>query len=105
MSILDNVDAATNLAKNNELQLLVFRVSESAESAFYAINVFKTREVVESKNHFLTQIPSAHSLLEGTITLRGLQIPILNLPLWLGMTLSKEDTKKSNVLIVILTAL
>jgi len=99
MSVLDNVDAATNLAKNNELQLLVFRVSDKADSAFYAINVFKTREVVESKNHFLTQIPSAHKLLEGTIVLRGLQIPILDLPSWLGVGLSKEENKVSNILI------
>jgi two-component system chemotaxis response regulator CheV len=99
MSVLDKVDAATNLAKNNELQLLVFRISESDDSAFYAINVFKTREVVESKNHYLTQIPSAHPMLEGTITLRGMQIPILNLPSWLGVSLNKEETKRSNILI------
>ena len=99
MSVLDNVDAATNLAKNNELQLLVFRVSENEGSAYYAINVFKTREVVESKNHFLTQIPSSHPLLEGTIILRGLQIPILNLPAWLGKPLEKDDIIKSNILI------
>lgn len=99
MSVLDNVDAATNLAKNNELQLLVFRVSNKTDSAYYAINVFKTREVVESKNHYLTQIPSAHKLLEGTIILRGLQIPILNLPSWLGITLTKEEIEKSNILI------
>ena len=55
MSVLSKVDATTNLAKNNELQLLVFRISNSEDSAYYAINVFKTREVVESKNHFLTQ--------------------------------------------------
>ena len=99
MSVLDNVDASTNLAKNNEVQLLVFRVSEHPDSAYYAINVFKTREVVESKNHYLTQIPSAHPLLEGTITLRGIQIPILNLPAWLHITLTKEEIKKSNILI------
>ncbi|MEA1956488.1 MAG: chemotaxis protein [Campylobacterota bacterium] len=99
MSVLDNVDAATNLAKNNELQLLVFKVSESNESAFYAINVFKTREVVEAKNHYITQIPAAHPLLEGTIILRNVQIPILNLPLWLGINLDKEEIAKSNLLI------
>ncbi len=99
MSVLDNVDAATNLAKNNELQLLVFRVSDSEDSAYYAINVFKTREVVESKNHFLTQIPSSHPLLEGTIILRGLQIPILDLPAWLGKPLDKANIEKSNILI------
>ncbi len=99
MSVLDNVDAATNLAKNNELQLLVFRISENEDSSYYAINVFKTREVVESKNHFLTQIPSAHPLLEGTIMLRGLQIPLLNLPLWLGTHLTREEIQRSNILI------
>lgn len=99
MSILDNVDSATNLAKNNELQLLVFRVSDKSDSAYYAINVFKTREVVESKNHYLTQIPSSHPMLEGTIVLRGLQIPILNLPSWLGITLTREELSRSNILI------
>ena len=99
MSVLDNVDAATNLAKNNELQLLVFRISNSNDSAYYAINVFKTREVIESRNNFLTQIPSSHPLLEGTIILRGLQIPILNLPTWLGVDLTKEEIKISNILI------
>lgn len=99
MSVLDNVDASTNLAKNNELQLLVFRISESDESAYYAINVFKTREVVEAKNHFITQIPSSHPLLEGTIILRDLQIPILNLPSWLDAPLTQEEIHKSNILI------
>lgn len=99
MSVLENVDAATNLAKNNELQLLVFRVSDKAGSAYYAINVFKTREVVESKNHFITQIPSSHKMLEGTIVLRGMQIPILNLPLWLGVSLTKEENTRSNILV------
>ena len=99
MSILDNVDAATNLTKNNELQLLVFRVSQKEGSAFYAINVFKTREVVESKNHFLTQIPSSHPMFEGTIVLRNLQIPILNLPSWLGVSLNEDEINQSNILI------
>ena len=99
MSVLENVDAATNLAKNNELQLLVFRISDKSEAAYYAINVFKTREVVESKNHFVTQIPSSHRMLEGTIVLRGMQIPILNLPLWLGTTLTKEEMSRSNILV------
>lgn len=99
MSVLDKVDATTNLARNNELQLLVFRVSDKKDSAHYAINVFKTREVVESKNHYLTQIPSSPRMLEGTIVLRGVQIPILNLPLWLDVHLTKEEIIKSNILI------
>lgn len=99
MSLLEHVDAATNLAKNNEVQLLVFKIDSAEESPYYAINVFKTREVVESKRHHLTQIPGAHPLLEGTIVLRELQIPILNLPRWLGVELSEDKRKASNLLI------
>ena len=99
MSLMDNVDAATQLAQNNEVQLLVFTASSSKGSPFYAINVFKTREVVEAKNHFLTQIPAAHPLLEGTIVLRGVQIPILNLPAWLEQVILPEDISRSRLLI------
>lgn len=99
MSLLEHVDAATNLAKNNEVQLLVFKIDAAEESPYYAINVFKTREVVESKRHHLTQIPGAHPLLEGTIVLRELQIPILNLPKWLGVELAEDKRKMSNLLI------
>lgn len=99
MSLLEHVDAATNLAKNNEVQLLIFKIDPAETSPYYAINVFKTREVVEAKHHQMTLIPSAHPLLEGTIVLRGLQIPILNLPKWLGNELTLERKKNSNLLI------
>lgn len=99
MSLMDHVDASTQLAKNNEVQLLVFKASMGEDTPFYAINVFKTREVVEAKNHFLTQIPSSHPLLEGTIVLRGVQIPILNLPLWLSHPITYEQLSTSRLLI------
>jgi two-component system chemotaxis response regulator CheV len=99
MSVLDNVDAATNLAKNNELQLLVFRVSKDEATSYYAINVFKTREVVNAKDHYLTQLPGVHPLLEGTIVLRNMQIPILDLPSWLGVTLPPDEKEESKYLI------
>lgn len=99
MSLIDRVDASTQLAKNNEVQLLVFKASTGDSTPYYAINVFKTREVVEAKNHFLTQIPSSHPLLEGTIVLRGMQIPILNLPNWLNQTITYEELGHSRLLI------
>lgn len=99
MSIMDHVDAATQLARNNEVQLLVFKASSDEDSPYYAINVFKTREVVEAKNHFLTQIPASHPLLEGSIVLRGLQIPILNLPEWLDQDISRDEMSKTRLLI------
>jgi two-component system, chemotaxis family, chemotaxis protein CheV len=99
MSMLDKIDATTNLAKNNEVQLLVFQANGGEDAPYYAINVFKTREVVEAKSHYLTKLPSSHPLLEGTITLRGMQIPILDLPGWLGTKLSKGEIRESNLLI------
>jgi two-component system chemotaxis response regulator CheV len=99
MSLLDHVDAATNLAKNNELQLLVFKVNTAEDSPYYAINVFKTREVIEASRHHLTLLPSTHPLLEGTIILRNMQMPLLNLPAWLNVNLSDEELKKSNILV------
>jgi two-component system, chemotaxis family, chemotaxis protein CheV len=99
MSILDHVDATTSLAKSNELQLLVFKVHSEADAPYYAINVFKTREVVEAKHHHLTLLPGVHRLLEGTIVLRGMQIPLLNLPGWLGVKLTPDELKRSNILI------
>ena len=99
MSLIEEIDATTQLAQNNEVQLLVFKVSEDESSSYYAINVFKTREVVNAKEHFLTQIPGSNPLLEGTIILRGLQIPILDLPKWLGIELTKEQKENSKFLI------
>ena len=99
MSLLEHVDAATNLAKNNELQLLVFKVSDEKEAPYYAINVFKTREVIESSRHHLTLMPATHPLLEGTIILRNMQMPLLNLPLWLNVQLTEDKIKKSNILV------
>ena len=99
MSILEHVDAATNLAKNNELQLLVFKVSTAPDSPYYAINVFKTREVIESSRHHLTLLPGTNPLLEGTVILRNMQMPVLDLPTWLNVHLSEEEIKKSNILV------
>lgn len=99
MSLLDNVNAVTQLAENNEVQLMVFKTGVKEDSPYYAINVFKTREAIESKKHFLTQIPASHPLLEGTINLRGALVPIIDLPRWLNAPLTKEEKLQSKILI------
>lgn len=99
MSLLENVNAVTQLAENNEVQLMVFKTGILEDSPFYAINVFKTREAIESKKHFMTQIPASHPLLEGTINLRGALVPIIDLPAWLNAPLNKEQKKLSKILI------
>ena len=99
MSLLDNVNAVTRLAENNEVQLMVFRTGNNEDAPYYAINVFKTREAIEAKKHFLTQIPASHPLLEGTINLRGALVPIIDLPSWLNAPLTKEEKNLSKILI------
>lgn len=101
MALLDNINAVTNLAENNEVQLMVFKTAslENEDSPYYAINVFKTREAIESKKHHLTLIPGVHPLLEGTINLRGSLVPIIDLPRWLGNELTKAEKLKSKILI------
>ena len=99
MSLMENINSVTQLAENNEVQLMVFKTGNSEDAPYYAINVFKTREAIESKKHYLTKIPSSHPLLEGTISLRGSLVPIIDLPSWLGTPLSKEEKEKSKILI------
>ncbi len=99
MSLLDNVNSVTRLAENNEVQLMVFKTGSDEDAPYYAINVFKTREAIESKKHFLTQIPASHPLLEGTINLRGSLVPIIDLPGWLDAPLTKEQKLGSKILI------
>ncbi|KIM10659.1 MAG: response regulator receiver protein [Sulfuricurvum sp. PC08-66] len=99
MSLMENVNSVTKLAENNEVQLMVFKTGMEKDAPFYAINVFKTREAIESKKHYLTQIPGAHPLLEGTISLRGSLVPIIDLPRWLGAGLTKEQKNASKFLI------
>jgi two-component system chemotaxis response regulator CheV len=96
---MDNVNAVTRLAENNEVQLMVFRTGNDEDAPYYAINVFKTREAIESKKHFLTQIPASHPLLEGTISLRGSLVPIIDLPAWLNAPLTREEKELSKILI------
>jgi len=99
MSFMDNVDAVTTLAQNNKLQLLTFKVSSKEDEPYYGINVFKTREVIKSKDYYLTELIGVDPLLEGTIVLRGIQVPILDLPAWLNLPMTQDEKEESFILI------
>lgn len=49
MSNLAKIDQVTNLHRNNELQLLCFRLEKDKD--LYAVNVFKIREVVKYRGN------------------------------------------------------
>jgi two-component system chemotaxis response regulator CheV len=105
MSIsLEQIDKTTKLAENNQLSLMVFQVQNPTEtqekpSAYYGINVFKVREVLEAKSYGLSKLPDSNRLIEGMIQLRGKFIPVVDLPGWLGFPMSEADRANSVIII------
>ncbi len=80
MASLSNVDQITNLHKNNELQLLCFRLEKGKD--IYGVNVFKIREVVKYKGSLTIITHDSSSLVEGLITMRELTVPLIDLKKW-----------------------
>ncbi len=79
-SILSDIDKRTQLAGNNRMELLLFRLQGRQR---YGINVFKVREVIQCPP--LTQIPHANPVVRGVVTIRGKTIPVLDLSRAVGM--------------------
>lgn len=73
------IDKKTNLAQNNQLELLCFRLIP--DGVIFAVNVFKVRETVKFEP--LTDLPDVHSEIDGLLTLRNSIIPVIDLRQWL----------------------
>lgn len=73
-NLLAAVDARTNLAGTNKMELLLFRVG-SPET--YGINVFKVKEVMQKVA--ITQAPSQPEFVAGMASIRGQLIPVIDL--------------------------
>ncbi len=76
------IDKKTNLAQNNQLELLCFRLIP--DGVIFAVNVFKVRETV--KYQPLTELPDVNSQIDGLLTLRHSIIPVVDLRKWLYST-------------------
>lgn len=74
------IDKVTNLHKNNELQLLCFKLENN--DSLYAINVFKVREVIKHKGEVIKVEHESFSLIDGLITVRDMTMPIIDLRKW-----------------------
>jgi len=73
-SMLESVDARTQLAGSNRMEILLFSLGTQET---FGINVFKVREV--SKTPRITKTPNMPVGVEGLISLRGNVIPVLSL--------------------------
>lgn len=77
--ILEGIDQRTNLAGQNRLELLLFRLSTKQR---FGINVFKVQEVIRCPQ--LSQLPGSHPVVRGIAKLRGKTISIIDLSLAVG---------------------
>jgi len=77
--VLDGVDLRTQLAGQNRLELLLFKLIGRQR---YGINVFKVQEVIQCPP--LTQIPNSHASIRGVAHMRGKTITVLDLSQAIG---------------------
>jgi two-component system chemotaxis response regulator CheV len=73
-TLLDSVDARTQLAGSNKMEILLFSLGTKET---FGINVFKVREV--GRTPHITKTPNMPKGVEGLVSLRGNVIPVLSL--------------------------
>ncbi len=78
--LLDQVDARTNLAGTNKMEILLFSLGSGEK---FGINVFKVKEVCQAGK--ITRTPNMPSGVEGIVSLRGHVMPVLNLAIFMGL--------------------
>lgn len=76
---MKSVDARTNLAGRNRLEMLMFRLRGRQR---FGINVFKVREVIPAVD--LAEMPGASHQIKGIAHLRGESVPVIDMDLAMG---------------------
>ncbi|MDX1351893.1 MAG: chemotaxis protein [Thiomicrorhabdus sp.] len=99
---LEQVEKTAQLSKNNQMSLMIFQVQfpkENYQPPYYGMNVFKVREVLEARAYEVSEMPDANSLIEGMIELRGVYLPVIDLPKWMGFEMTEEEREKSIIIV------
>jgi len=84
-SLFDTVDARTNLAGSNKMEILLFSLGTDE---IFGINVFKVKEVCRTMP--ITKTPNMPAGVDGIVSLRGHIIPVLRLAKFLGLDSDAE---------------
>ncbi|MDR2689441.1 MAG: chemotaxis protein [Azoarcus sp.] len=87
-ALLDSVDARTQLAGSNKMEILLFSLGTRET---FGINVFKVREV--GRTPHITKTPNMPKGVEGLVSLRGNVIPVLSLVSFLDQGKQAEQGK------------
>lgn len=85
--VLDAVDARTNLAGSNKMEILLFSIGSNE---IFGINVFKVKEVTRGVR--ITKTPNMPHGVDGIVSLRGHVMPVLNLSRFMGLGNPSEQT-------------
>ena len=78
--LLDSIDARTNLAGSNKMEILLFGLGDGEK---FGINVFKIKEVCNPGK--ITRTPNMPFGVDGIVSLRGHVMPVLNLAHFIGV--------------------
>jgi len=84
-SMLDHVDARTNLAGTNKMEILLFNLGSDEK---FGINVFKVKEISQAKK--ITRTPNMPHGVDGIVSLRGHVMPVLNLANFMGINTTER---------------
>jgi len=90
-NMLQSVDERTSLAGANRLEVLLFSLGKDVENnreEVFGINVFKVKEVMHVPE--ITRAPEMPESVEGMISLRGITIPVINLPRYCGIPVEEK---------------
>ena len=87
-NLLDAVDARTNLAGSNKMEILLFSLGTEEH---FGINVFKVREVTNAMK--VTRTPHMPSGVAGIVSLRGHIIPVLDLASFMKLENAREHVR------------
>ena len=82
----------------NELEIVEFYIDEACEDgtayrSYFGVNVAKVLEIIRKPK--VTEMPNTpHPAVKGTFNLRSRIIPLIDLSVWLGKTLVRNDAPK-----------
>ncbi len=99
---LEQVEKTAQLSENNQMSLMIFQVQFSKDDykpPYYGMNVFKVREVLEARSYEVSPMPDSNDLIEGMIELRGVYLPVIDLPKWMGFDMTPEEKEKSIIIV------
>lgn len=101
-TMLEQIEKTAQLSKNNQMSLMIFQVQfprDGFHPPYYGMNVFKVREVLEARVYDVSPMPDSNPLIEGMIELRGVYLPVIDLPKWMGFDMTEEERKKSIIIV------